>query len=156
MGIDFHGVFQKRVVNSEVGENPTWELIQSHFDEDSWDDNKKWLDEHSQSWLTGEELLYLYENRCHTVMKTGIITAESFVTWDGKCPEIYCGGVCGPNVKVIHADEVSQYKISELPFSHVRVSWRVDVEEKLRYFFDEVKRLTEAHGEIRFVFGFDS
>lgn len=123
---------------------------------DSWGDNQKWLGDHSHSWLSGEEMLYWFEHRCPAVTKTGVISAEEYSVWNGKCPESYCGRVSGPNVKVIQADEADHYKIFGLPYSHVQVSWQSDLRDELGYFFDEVKRLTEEHGEIRFIFGFDS
>ncbi len=40
--------------------------------------------------------------------------------------------------------------------SHVRVEWFSDLNDEFKYFIDEVKRLVDEHGEVRFVFGFDS
>jgi hypothetical protein len=39
--------------------------------------------------------------------------------------------------------------------THVRVEWFVDGARTLEYFVAEVRRLKEEHGDIRFVFGFD-
>lgn len=41
-------------------------------------------------------------------------------------------------------------------YTHVRFIRRVKYEDELSYFFDEVKRLQDLHGEVRLVFGFDS
>jgi hypothetical protein len=41
-------------------------------------------------------------------------------------------------------------------WTHVRCRWGSALADELRYFFDEVKRLADEHGDIRFVFGFDS
>lgn len=40
--------------------------------------------------------------------------------------------------------------------THVQISWQANFKEELSYFFDEVKRLKELHGDVRMVFGFDS
>lgn len=40
--------------------------------------------------------------------------------------------------------------------THVQISWTANFKEELSYFFDEVKRLKELHGDVRMVFGFDS
>lgn len=40
--------------------------------------------------------------------------------------------------------------------THVQVEWVTDFKAALGYFFEEVRRLKEEHGEVRLVFGFDS
>ena len=40
--------------------------------------------------------------------------------------------------------------------THVQVEWSENFKEELKYFFDEVRRLKEEHGDVRLVFGFDS
>lgn len=54
---------------------------------------------------------------------------------------------------MIEEAEVSR---TSKPWTHVRVSWETGLKDELRYFFDEVRRLQEEHGQVRFVFGFDS
>ena len=41
-------------------------------------------------------------------------------------------------------------------YTHVRVIWSESLCQQLDYFFDEVKRLKELHGDVRMVFSFDS
>lgn len=92
---------------------------------------KMWMGDHSFSYLSGKEMLEYFES----------------------LPSItHCGGISGPGIVVI--DESNQSKPHN--WTHIRVYWRADLKEELSHFFDEVKRLTEKYGEIRFVFGFDS
>lgn len=109
-----------------------------------------WMGDHSHSWLTGAEMLEYYE-KCPVVAQTGIIDRATYETWDGKQPSDYCGDISGPGIVVVEAG-----KPMTIGWTHVRVSWPSRLCEELSYFFDEVKRLVELHGEIRFVFGFDS
>jgi hypothetical protein len=39
--------------------------------------------------------------------------------------------------------------------THVSISW-IETENPFAYFIDEVRKLKEAHGNVRMVFGFDS
>jgi len=112
-----------------------------------------WMGDHSHSWLNAAEMLP-YADGMGTVVKTGIIDSKHYAEWDKKTgPTHYCGGVSGPGVVVIDEPEVGK---TSRPFSHVRVTWEDSLKEELAYFFDEVKRLQELHGNVRFVFGFDS
>lgn len=113
-----------------------------------------WMGDHSFSWLTGDEMLAWYEN-APEVEKTGILSRECYDEWDGRSPpREYCGGVSGPNVVLIgsNADE----KARTPNWNYISCSWKVSLKQELAYFFDEVKRLVDQYGEIRFVFGFDS
>lgn len=106
------------------------------------------MGDHSHSWLTGQEILA--REHTESVWFTGIVSLELFKSWDGISePEYYSGGIWGNDVVI--AD--SPVAVNELT-THVRVYWKEKPE--LSYFFDEVKRLVSLHGEIRFVFGFDS
>lgn len=97
------------------------------------------LGDHSFSWLTDEEMLaYEFPRVTHR----GVITREQFQTWDGEAPSAYCVAVIGPNVVMGE--------------THFQVEWLTELKEELAYFFDEVRRLKELYGEVRFVFGFDS
>lgn len=110
------------------------------------------MGDHSHSWLTGKEMLDWYAS-APTVAKTGIITRKQFEEWDWKsCPETYCGGTSGPGIVIASSAD----KVLPANFTHVRVTWKQSLREELAYFFSEVKRLVDLHGEIRFVFGFDS
>lgn len=113
---------------------------------------RKWMGDHSHSWLTGEEMLAW---RPPTVTKVGILSREEYGAWTKQgAPREYCGGVSGGGVKVINDNAV---EMSETPtWTHVRVHWECSLTEELAYFFDEVRRLVAEHGKIRFVFGFDS
>lgn len=107
-----------------------------------------WMGDHSHSWLSGEEIL---SAECPKITRTGIISLDQFRKWDGKtAPESWCGGTSGPGVLVSTPDTITDKT------TDVQISWEENTKESLSYFVDEVRRLTELHGEIRFVFGFDS
>lgn len=112
-----------------------------------------WMGDHSYSWLTGQEMLDAFEG-LPTIAKTGVLSRAEYEQWDKKTPPpTYCGGVSGNGVVVIGS-------IAEAPFSpewtHIRCTWQRDLKDELAYFFDEVRRLVDLHGDIRYVFGFDS
>lgn len=115
---------------------------------------KVWMGDHSHSWLTSEEMLAWYAN-APEVTKTGIIDRDVYESWDGKSrPGSYCGGISGVGVVVVDDNKVEMQ--ANPNFSHVRVFWQSDLAKELDYFFNEVKRLQDEHGSVRFVFGFDS
>jgi len=108
-----------------------------------------WMGDHSHSWLSADEILAAEPPR---ILRTGVISIEQFRAWDGNSsPNIWCGSVSGPGVVV--AGSPSEVKDDT---SHVRIGWFEDTKESFAYFVDEVRRLKELHGEVRFVFGFDS
>jgi hypothetical protein len=113
-----------------------------------------WLGDHSHSWLTGAEILAWAET-APEVVKCGVLTREVYEKWDGKsCPENYNGGVMG--ARVVTIDDSGVARATTPNWTHVSVHWDSSLKEDLAYFFDEVARLVAEHGEIRFVFGFDS
>lgn len=109
----------------------------------------RWIGDHSHSWLTAEEILsHDFERK---TWKTGVVAVELFREWDGvSSPKFYSGGVYGTNVRV--AD--NPCLVAE-DTTHVRVCWR-EGGDRFAYFTDEVRKLADEHGEVRFVFGFDS
>lgn len=112
-----------------------------------------WMGNHSHSWLSADEMLGWYE-RAPAVVQTGIISRKEYDAWDKQSkPDSYCSGIYGPSVLVIEEPEVGR---TEQPWTHARVTWEVDLKDELKYFFDEVRRLHEEHGQVRYVFGFDS
>ena len=113
-----------------------------------------WMGEHAHSWLTGDEMLARYES-APKVINTGILSREVYEKWDGKSfPSWYCAGISGSGVVVVNDNAVE--KESTPNWTHIRCTWESELCEDLKYFFDEVARLVSKHGEIRFVFGFDS
>ena len=112
-----------------------------------------WMGEHSHSWLTSTEMLAWYDT-APAVVQTGILSRAEYDAWDKTSPPAsYCGGISGPGVIVIEEPQVGK---TGLDWTHVRVTWESPLKAELAYFFDEVRRLQEEHGEVRFVFGFDS
>lgn len=114
--------------------------------------NGFWMGEHHQSWLTAEEILSWSPP---TVFKTGYISRYDYEKWDAKgSPESWSGGISGGGVVCIEDNSISKKLTPN--WTHIRVEWRKDLKDELSYFFEEVKRLFNLHGEVRFVFGFDS
>lgn len=106
--------------------------------------------DHSYSWLTADEMLEWYAN-APVVTHCGVLSREAFWQWDKVSPpDAYSLGVSGPGVVVVDRDDVRD------DWTHVRCEWKMPLAEELAYFFDEVARLQKEHGQVRFVFGFDS
>jgi hypothetical protein len=110
---------------------------------------KLWLGDHSHSWVSADEVLNATPLR---ILRSGIVPIEFYRNWDGQSePDSWCGYAAGDFVSVANSpSEVTDQT------SHVRIEWFSDLAEELKYFFDEVRRLKDEHGEVRFVFGFDS
>jgi len=104
-----------------------------------------WMGGHPYSWLLADEMLKW--SPPGNVGKTGVLSREQYLAWDKVSPpESYCGRIWGANVVMApNAD-----------WTHIQVSWGSDLRHELDYFFAEVRRLVEEHGDIRFVFGFDN
>jgi hypothetical protein len=108
------------------------------------------LGDYSFGWLTSTEILNSVPDT--SILRTGVLSREQFANWDGVSnPESWCGDVAGGGVKV--AESPSEIEVDT---THVRVEWFVAPEDEFKYFIDEVRRLHDLHGEVRFVFGFDS
>lgn len=111
-----------------------------------------WMGQHSFSWLSAEEMLSWYGSR-RSVEQSGVIDRHTRAAWDGKSrPKEYFQGVCGQGVVVVD----DEFRTNIDNWTHVRVTWESNLQNELAYFFDEVKRLSDEHGQVRFVFGFDS
>jgi len=112
-----------------------------------------WMGDHSYSWLTSQEMLEWYA-KAPVVLKLGVITRSYYEMWDRlTTPAFYCAMTAGPGVLVVEESEVHT---TIKPWTHVRVSWKQDLKEELAYFFEEVQRLHDLYGNVRFIFGFDS
>lgn len=124
------------------------------FGVEDGDSDRPWLGYHSYSWLLGNEILQ-WSKDAPKILKLGIIDREGYECWDKKSePKSYCAGISGSNVVLINDSTI---EMTEHPnWTHIRCSWYSDLKEELAYFIDEVKRLQDMHGEVRFVFGFDS
>lgn len=113
-----------------------------------------WMGDHSHSWLAGWEIL-AWASNAPVVTKCGIITKAQYEKWDHESsPDSWSGGILGRDV--IQVDDTDAAKAASPNWTHIRVQWQRALSEELAYFFDEVRRLQEEHGEVRFVFGFDS
>jgi len=126
--------------------------IREHPPEDQEDLLNVWMGDHSFSWLTADEML-AYHNE--TVTHYGVITRDQYEVWDRTEPTTYSGGIVGKGVLTVTEAEYHAQNGPE-GCTHVQVSWLSDLNDELGYFFDEIRRLKELHGEVRMVFGFDS
>ncbi len=113
-----------------------------------------WMGDHSHSWLTGQEMLD-WVAKSPVALQTGILSRSVYDAWDKKSPpDSYCSGISGPGVIVVNDNLIEMQQTQD--WTYVRCHWESALVDELRYFFDEVKRLADEHGDIRFVFGFDS
>lgn len=113
-----------------------------------------WMGDHSHSWLTGNEIL-AWAEKAPEVVKTGVLDRAVYEAWDGASrPPSYCGGISGRDVVQINDNAVEKEQTPN--WTHIRCNWQSDLRAELAYFFDEVARLVAEHGNVRFVFGFDS
>jgi len=116
--------------------------------------HSQWMGDHSHSWLTGKEMLAWYET-APTVLKTGVLDRGTYDSWDGaSVPNSYSASIIGQGIVIVKDDEV--YKQEQPSWTHIQCTWNSNLREELAYFFEEVARLVSEHGEVRFVFGFDS
>lgn len=135
-----------------------------------------WMGDHSYSWFYGSELLAWYdENKDRRVARRGVISKDEYLTWrtgDRTSPDSYSGWISGSGIRVVSEDEIAHlFRLdapadpnSTLPmalrddvdYTHVKVEWLQQIQGEVAYFFDAVKELMDQHGEVRFVFGFDS
>ena len=107
-----------------------------------------WMGGHSHSYVLGEEVV---NATLPQIIQQGVVSRAVFEAWNGKtAPESYCRGAWGPKIKVDAPNAIDENT------THVTVEWVESTSETLAYFIDEVRRLMNEYGEIRFVFGFDS
>lgn len=112
------------------------------------DHGDKWLGDHSHGWLLGSEIL----STCPpSIMRSGIVSREWYNEWDGQTlPTSWCGAAFGDGIVVSTPETITSAT------THVQISWLSPLLVEFSDFLNEIKRLTELHGEIRMVFGFDS
>ena len=114
----------------------------------------QWMGDHSHSYLTGEEILAWADGNLY-VTKIGVLSREEYEKWDGVTkPSNYCGWTSGPEIVVIRDSE--DEKESTPGWTHIQCEWKASVHDELKYFIDEIRRLVDEYGKIRFVFGFDN
>lgn len=108
-----------------------------------------WMGDHSHSWVNGDEVLSATPP---SILRTGLVDIDTFKKWDGESsPDSWCGGISGPQVSIAGSPSEVTAKTT-----YVRIEWFEDTKESFADFVDEVRRLQDEHGEVRFVFGFDS
>lgn len=108
-----------------------------------------WMGYHDFSWLTADEIIGSDEE--NQVLRTGVVHRKFYESWDGvSAPETWYNDIAGGGILISNPNEITDNT------THVRIDWFSDLSKEVRYFVDEVKRLKTLHGEVRFVFGFDS
>ncbi len=121
------------------------------------------MGDHNFGWLTADEILD--GKKPTTSEKAGVIDLSHWEEWKTyrKEPRVsYSAGIMGATVLVADMMEgdvdlmVKLHANTDRPVTHVRVYWIDEDCEEIAYFIDEVRRLKELHGFVRFVFGFDS
>lgn len=142
-------------------------------DDPKWCDHALWMGDHSESWVTLEELLAYDWQRVRR--KTGIVSLPEYARWLKRGgtggPREYCGGISGPDIVVLSEDELmdtSDYslvgrgdKMRRLLACqvYVRVFWEETAAESVGLFYREALPWLStlgAPGDVRLVFGFDS
>lgn len=113
-----------------------------------------WMGYYGHSWLTADEMLAWFA-AAPTVIREGVVERSVYEAWDknGQPPE-YSGDVMGLGVVKVNDSAIEMAATPD--WTHVRCTWDSSLRSDLAYFFDEVARLKNEHGEVRFVFGFDS
>jgi hypothetical protein len=113
------------------------------------------MGEHTFSWLSGKEMLKWYKIP-HTKTYCGFISRDVYKKWDKKSgnPSSWYDHVKGPDI--IKINETKKDMKNFPNWTHIYCDWKTSLNDDLSYFFDEVQRLVDEHGKIRFVFGFDS
>lgn len=112
--------------------------------------------DHSQSWLLGSEILaWRAAHAGKPTLKTGVLDRKEYERWDHIAPpSAYSGDVWGQQVVTVNDNAIEMVRTPH--WTHVRCHWEEKPADECAYFFDEVARLVGEHGEVRFVFGFDS
>lgn len=113
-----------------------------------------WMGDHTHSWLTADEMLEWFTS-APCVVKVGILDRDVYEAWDKKSePSSYCGGIGGHGLVLVNDNAIERE--ANANWTHIRCEWESALKSELAYFFDEVGRLQKEHGQVRFVFGFDS
>lgn len=118
------------------------------------DEGFSWMGEHSFSWLTAEEMMEWY-SKAGEVYKVGVLDRRIYESWDKvSIPSEFLTGISGYDVRLI--GDTEEFKAAVPDWTHIKCIWKASLKEELAYFFNEVERLRQLHGQVRFVFGFDS
>lgn len=114
-----------------------------------------YLGDHSFSWLTADEMLAWYDSKETLPYKcAGRLTKTGYSKWD-KVSEPRRWRYSNPaDTGPVTQSELEAGLVTR-DYTHVHVTWIRDSKPELAYFFDEVRRLKEEYGEVRFVFGYD-
>lgn len=136
--------------------------VTSGADDEEENPLEYWMGDHSHSWLLGTEILAYAEGLRNTRHRDyGVVSLEQFRRWDGQSePDDHCGGIMGHGIVTLDPEGVRAMETAGTPLdvekTYVRIAWDKDALENVTYFFDEVARLVDEHGEVRYVFGFDN
>lgn len=124
-------------------------------------------DMHSHSWITAREVRELLEKSYNRrVEYSGYVSRNQYLDYvmTGTTPSSWAGGVGGPNVVTIDADDVGEPNDIPANVTHVYMSWRESMNvgvintlkqalQPFEYLFERDEKYLDR---IRFVFGFDN
>lgn len=125
---------------------------------------KKWLGDHSHSWLTISELLAYFETVPSFCYELGFITLDQYLLYRDKgiTPTNWCKGISGPRIiKFTEAEYENSIKNNTLPTnkdSYIPAMWKRPIDSTIGAFKEECIRLKNAYPDspLRLIFGFDS
>lgn len=123
------------------------------------------LGDHSFNWLLGSEILDWFKEE-HCITQVGILGKEEYFKWIDNGygePNSYCNAAFGVNIVLYDESDPDQLLFKLVhnfkqydDVTHVRVSWKENINESLSHFKDMVQKVVDEYGEIRMVMGFDS
>lgn len=110
---------------------------------------------YGQTWMMFSEILEYFKTKRRTT-RYGVIPRSIYLEWDGKTgPYSWSGMVGGPDVSIYDAKEDHEKKYVPESYSHVHISWVVDINESLAYFVDLIQKAYDEHGDLRMFVEFD-
>lgn len=123
-----------------------------------YEDEEKWLGEHSYSWLClGEIEEYFARIKDKTYRATGVVDVDQYRP--DTVPDWYCGSISGTNIKTVTEKEYH----AGVPCTHVQQVWDEPCTDRLWYLvevYNELKSIAKDYNcnyeDVRIVFGFDS
>ncbi len=118
------------------------------IDEDNFH-GRTWMGEDSHSWLSAAEIVTI---KIPNVEFTGVVSKADFAVWDGisEPTKFFFGDTSRQGIVVDRPSGIGERT------THVQVDWSGETDGAIRDFVGEMLRLQSSHGEVRFVYGFDS
>ena len=126
---------------------------------------RKWMGDHSHSYVTLKELkekLESYKNNSYEIH--GYVSVKQFLEIKkGVLPKIWSAGISGADIKIVNEEDYNDEK----DVTHIKTKWSVSALDSLTYLINCVKQLELfkecsyssnelTDNDVRMVFGFDS